>query len=125
MYIMAIAMLFRGTMAGKEVSLVVLCDYRTEVPICKVFIWDKCRRQAAMIFDGRYRNDSIFWADLEIQAPDLLGLNDSVEITVGAEVVSIAVSFEKGSVKSISRKVELFSVKFNITRRPDSAQGSG
>jgi len=122
---MAIAMSFRGTIAGKKVSLVVLCDYRTQVPICKVFIWDKYRRQAEMIFHGRYRNDSIFWADLEIQAPDLLNLNDSVEITVGAEVVSISVSFEKGIVERISRKVELFSLKFNITRRPDSTQGSG
>ena len=117
--------MFCGIIVGKEVLLIVLCDYRIEVLICKVFIWDKYRRQAVMIFNRRYRNNSIFWADLEIQAPNLLDLNNSIEVIIGAEVISIAVLFKKGSVESISRKVELFSVKFNITRRLDSAQGSG
>lgn len=122
-YPMAIAMAFHGTLAGRVVHLVVLCDYRNQVPICKVFRRDKYSRQAAMIFQGRYRSESILWADLETQAPENFLLSNCVEIRVGNEVFSISASFERGIVESISREVELFSLNFNIARRPDSAQG--
>ena len=120
---MAIAMAFRGTLAGRVVHLVVLCDYRNRVPICKVFRRYEYSLQAAMIFQGRYRSESIFWADLEIQVPEISQLRNCVEIRVGSEVFSISASFERGIVESISREVKLFSLNFNIARRPDSAQG--
>jgi hypothetical protein len=64
---MVLALAFYGTLAGKVVHLVVLCDYRKRVLIGKVFMPGQYRRQAAVVFQGRYRNDSIYWADLEMQ----------------------------------------------------------
>jgi hypothetical protein len=122
-YPMAIAMAFRGTLAGRVVHLVVLCDYRNRFPICKVFRRHEYSLQAAMIFQGRYRSESIFWVDLEIQLPEISLLRNCVEIRVGSEVFSISASFERGIVESISREAKLFSLNFNIARRSDSAQG--
>ncbi|KAI9855986.1 MAG: hypothetical protein M1813_009311 [Trichoglossum hirsutum] len=119
-YPMAIAIAFRGELAGSEVRLVVLCDCRTREPICRVFEWGQYRHQAAMIFKGRQRSESIYWADLEIQAPQIFHLSDCVEIRVGNQVFSIIVSLKKEIVESISTKVELHSLNLNITRHPDN-----
>jgi hypothetical protein len=122
-YPMLIALAFQGTLAGKVVHLVVLCDYRKQVPIGKVFRRGQYRRQAAMIFQGRYRNDSTYWADLEMQAPNILLLSNRVEVRLGNQTFRISVSFEKGIVESISREVELFSLNFNVAGSVDNAEG--
>jgi hypothetical protein len=122
-YPMVIALAFHGTLAGKVVHLVVLCDDKERVPIGKVFRRGQYRRQAAMIFQGRYRNDSIYWADLEIQALKILPLRNYVEIRVGNQAFRISVSLEKGIVESISREVELFNLKFSVVGSLDNAEG--
>jgi len=122
-YPMVLAMAFYGTLAGRAIHLIALCDYRKEVPICRVFRRSQYHRQAAMIFQGKYRTESIYWADLAMQAPEILLLSNCVEIRVGNQVFSITVSFEKGIVESISPKVELFSLSFDLARRPYNAKG--
>jgi len=122
-YPMVMALAFHGTLAGRVVHLVVLCDYRKQVPIGKVFMRSQYCRQAAVIFQGRYRNDSIYWADLEMQAPNILLLSNCVEIRLGNQTFRISASFEKGIVESILREVELFSLNFNVAGSLDNAEG--
>jgi len=68
-----------------------------------------------MIFQVRYINDSIQWEDLQLQAPELLLLNNCVEVTVGDRIYYVLVSFNKEIVESVSSAEELFSLKFDIS----------
>ena len=70
-----------------------------------------------MIFQERNRNESIYWPQMEIDAPHILQLSNSVETRVGKRVISISACFEKGVVPGITAEVELFSLNFNITQR--------
>lgn len=117
-YPMVIAITFNGKLSGKDVRLVVLCDYQEwvkDLPICRVFWEGDYPHEEAMIFQERNKTEGIYWSQLEIDAPHILQLGNSVEKKVGSRVHNIAVGFEKGMVPSISEKVELFSLKFNIT----------
>jgi len=68
-----------------------------------------------MIFQERNRTEGIYWSQLEIDAPHILQLRNSVKKNWGSRVYNIAVVFEKGVVPSISEKAQLVSLKFNIT----------
>ncbi|KAI9773658.1 MAG: hypothetical protein M1840_006932 [Geoglossum simile] len=107
-------MAFHGKFAGEDVYLTVLCDYRKSKPTCKLLSKDQYHRQAAMIFKGRYRSESIYWADLEAQAPGIASLSNSVRIRAGSQGLTISVSFKEGIVESISTEVKLFSLSFDI-----------
>jgi hypothetical protein len=76
-YPMVLAMKFQFMLSGMAVNIVVLCDYREAAPTCKVF---EASSQAGIVFLGRHRNDSITWEELELQAPDILSLNNRMEI---------------------------------------------
>ena len=118
-YPMVIAMEFSGTLAGNKARLVILCDYRKLPPKLRIFEWDTYRHQAAMIFKRTtHRNESILWTDLEIQAPELLALKNSIELKRARdEVCHISVSFDKGIVGKVSMDVEMFSLRFDFDRR--------
>jgi hypothetical protein len=114
-YPTVIAMKFEGVLAGQIVRLVVVCDYRSrdEVPTCKVFRQDRYQCQEAKIFEGRNRNESIYWADLEFEE---LGDHDNyVDIRVGKSIFRVLVSFEEKIVESISSRYEVFSLCFTIS----------
>jgi heterokaryon incompatibility protein (HET) len=121
-YQMALAMSFEGTLAGEVVRLVVLCDYRENTPICRVFRRESYRLQADMLFHGRYTKKSVFWADLQVYAPEFLRLDNSVKIKAGNENFKVSITFKKGIVEKISKEVELFSLHFDITSCPDTSK---
>lgn len=86
-------------------------------PLARFFQSDNFQVQA--IFDERQENDSILWTDLETQAPDLVRRHNFVEIKAGNENFQISVIPPKMEiVESVSKKVEVFTVRFNITRIP-------
>jgi hypothetical protein len=123
-YPMVIAIAFHGILSGKDMRLVVLCDYRNDrgdLPICRVFWEGDYPHEEAMIFQEQNRTEGIYWSQLEIDAPHILQLKNSVEKKAGSRVHNIAVVFEKRVVPSISQKAELFSLKFNITDRISTA----
>jgi hypothetical protein len=101
--------------ADTGVDIVVLCDYRETAPTCKVF---EAPSQAGMVFLDRYRNDSINWEELELQAPDIVSLNNRIVIRDGARIYTVSISFEMGRVERISEHEtfhSLFSLKVAIT----------
>jgi hypothetical protein len=124
-YPMVIAMTFRGKILGETMCLVVLCDYRGDYtnrgnetsPSCKVFWKGDYPREEALIFRGRDRENSIYWPQLEIDAPHILQLSSTAETRVGKRVISVSASFEKGVVASITAKEDLFSLKFDINQQ--------
>lgn len=86
-------------------------------PLARFFQSDNFQVQA--IFDERQENDSILWTALETQAPDLVRRHNFVEIKAGNENFQISVIPPKMEiVESVSKKVEVFTVRFNITRIP-------
>jgi Heterokaryon incompatibility protein (HET) len=95
-YPMAIALAFKGTLERKHVSLVVLCEHQYEggVPSATIFVREKYERQAALIFKGKYRTESVFWADFIFQAPELRYLRNYVEIPIESEIFTVSVAFE-------------------------------
>lgn len=119
-YPMVIAMAFRATLAGRTlVSLVVLCDYSMEIPLCKIFRRDLYSQQAAMIFNGRHKNDSMLWADLKFHAPELLDSSDYVDMTVPNGIARITASLVEGRVRAPvlgCKMPSVFSLKFYISR---------
>jgi hypothetical protein len=66
-YSMVLASKVQCMLPDRGVNIVVLCDCRHIPPTCKVF---EASSQACMIFSGRYRNDSMHWEELELQAPN-------------------------------------------------------
>jgi hypothetical protein len=69
-----------------------------------------------MIFQKRYRNESISWDELDIQAPGIRTLSDSMTMRVGNDLYLISVSLQKGVVGRISCDIEVFSLVFNLVR---------
>jgi hypothetical protein len=114
-YSMVLAMRFRSMLPATATNIVILCDCRPPgPPTCKVF---EASSQACIVFLERYRNDSIHWEELELQAPDILSLNNCTDISGGDRIYTVSVSFEKGSVESISEHGKfhnLFSMKVTI-----------
>ena len=113
-YPMVLAMKFQCMLPDtRGVNIVVLCDYR-KAPTCKVF---EASSQPCMVFLGRHRNDSIDWEELELQAPNILSLNNRMEIRGRDRIYTVSISFEEGSVESISEHEtfhNLFSLKATI-----------
>jgi hypothetical protein len=116
-YPMVIAMEFRGVLLGKNMELVVLCQYKEGdlFPSCKVFWRGSYPREETIIFQQRRnRQESIYWSQFEIDAPYILDLSNSVERKVGRRDIRISAYFEKGIVPSIANSVEIFSLKFDL-----------
>jgi hypothetical protein len=113
-YPTALAMVFRTTITKIPVDIVVLCDFRGGEPVSKVFDKSQYSREASMLFEGRYRHESIYWADLELQAPDIFFLTNKMKLRCGNRNQIFSVSFEKGIIESISENKEVFSLKFNV-----------
>ena len=111
-YPTVIALAFRATLAATEIHLVVLCDYRTDKPTCKLFQRCQYERQAAMIFTRAYGKESISWADLEYQAPSLLDSIRAMEVRIGNQVIGISVSLEKTLVQCLSGTVDVLGLRF-------------
>jgi hypothetical protein len=109
-------MRFSGIVQGDVVDLVVLCDYRDMEPVGKVFKLGQYRRQEAIVFRERNRNKSVYWTELELEAPEILLLRNCIEIVVKSQVFSISVLFEKRIVDSISKDVAVFSLSFDISK---------
>jgi hypothetical protein len=115
-YQMVLAMRFFGRLEGELVTLVVLCDYRESVPVGKVFLPGQYPRQESIIFGTRNRNESVYWEELEMEEPGLLLLGTYADVVVGNQEFRISVLFEKRIVESISKDVEVFSLKLDISK---------
>jgi hypothetical protein len=116
MYPTVLAMAFNVSFITTTVPLVLLCDYRERVPILKVLSRNQYPRESAIIFQQRYREETISWDELDIQAPSIHTLSDSTTVRVGNDLYLISVSFKKGIVERISRDMEVLSLVFSVIR---------
>ena len=118
-YPMVLAAAFEGSLVNSTVSLVVLCDYRStnRPPVCKLSERSHFQHEAEMIFKGRHRNESTYWADLELQAPRVLELTDSVDVKVGHQVFTISVSLVQGNVEIDSSEINMLNLVFDVSPR--------
>jgi len=117
-YRTAMAMRFFGHVGGdNSVDFVVLCDFRGDTPLCKLFEYSTYRLQAEMLFRGRYTMESVFWVDLESQQPEFTKLTDRVEVHAGGGAFIVSASFKLGIVESVSKEVELYSLRLSIKRQ--------
>ncbi|KAF2633519.1 HET-domain-containing protein [Macroventuria anomochaeta] len=115
-YPTVLAMRFNVTVSDTIISLVVLCDYRKQVPILKMFTPIEYIQESTIIFQRRYREETISWEELEIQAPGIHALNESAIVKVGNSLHHISVYLEKGIVEHISGEVEVLSLSFAFGR---------
>lgn len=116
-YPTAIAMAFTGAIAGAVISLVVLCKYTKDCPTFRVFERSRYHRQAAMIFQGRCRENSMLWADLEFQAPELLSTSNSTNLRVKGKSINIEASFERKVLQIYPKDTMVWALNFKITRQ--------
>jgi hypothetical protein len=70
-----------------------------------------------MIFRGRHRHESTYWADLELQAPRVLELTDFVDVKVGHQVFTISVSLVQENVEIDSSEINMFNLAFDVIPR--------
>ncbi|KIX04490.1 uncharacterized protein Z518_05360 [Rhinocladiella mackenziei CBS 650.93] len=118
-YPMVLAMLFQGSIEGQIIHIVVLCDYdRRDAPKCKIFNRAAHHRQAAVIFTGRQKTESILWADFRLQFPELSNLTHTTVISVGNQIRRVSVALEKGSMETLPRNKQCFRVKVNVDNLP-------
>jgi Heterokaryon incompatibility protein (HET) len=118
-YNMVIAMLFTGHISGQDVQIVVLCDYRngTSFPKCIIFESGNFSRETNGMLYGSSQNHSIYWVDLELQAPILCQLKDSLELKIENQVYYISATFEKESKEGPAIGAEMFSLNLKISKR--------
>jgi hypothetical protein len=117
-YNMVIAMLFTGYIMRQAVQFVVLCDYRDgeTFPKCLIFQRGDFSRETNGVLYGSSQNHSIYWVDLELQAPNLCQLGDSMELQIENQVYNISATFEWESEESLASGAEMFSLKFKIRK---------
>jgi hypothetical protein len=116
---LVLALKLQCMLPERGANIAVLCDYRQTPPTCKVF---EASSQACVVFLGRYRNDSMDWEELELQAPDIRSLDNRMEIRGRGQIYNVSVSFEKGRVESVSEHEKLhnlFSLKVTIAKHQD------
>ncbi|KAK8851754.1 HET-like protein [Apiospora arundinis] len=94
-YSMVLAMIFQGNLSITPTTLVVLCDYRREPPDFKIFAWDEYPREAALIFQEKYREDTMSWEDLGIIAPAVLATGNSLGIQTQSGLQHVSVSYAR------------------------------
>lgn len=116
-YPMVLAMEFHATLDGTVSSVVVLCRYEhpSRLPVCTVYRAQDFRNETAFIFRGRFRKESIYWADMQIQCPSLLKMTNSVNIRGAKNTFKIEVRVVKEIVESIIKNAEVFSLVLNVT----------
>ena len=114
-YPMALAMRFSVRLMNTAVPLVLLCDYREAPPILKVFNQNDYLRESIIIFQQRYREEGIAWEDLEIRAPNILMLNDSITIRVGTRLFAVSVLPEQGTMQHMSHNVNVWNLLLTMS----------
>ncbi|KAK3900295.1 heterokaryon incompatibility protein-domain-containing protein [Staphylotrichum tortipilum] len=113
---MALALSFKTIVADKKVRLVVLCDYRGDRPICRVFTAEQHPREAKVLFEPANRELSIPVADLEKQNSDLILLKDNVNMQVGDQWWNIAASLQYETVKGLSSEFEVYNLVLGLSQ---------
>ena len=80
-YPVVIAATFSGMVDHQFLELVLLCDYRSDVssPICRIFFKGSYPREEEMLFQGRNRNESIYWSQFQFDCPEILRLGNTIE----------------------------------------------
>ena len=115
MYPTVLTMTFSVTVDNTSVPLVVLCDYREQDPVLKVFRPSEIDRETRIIFQQRYREEGLPWDDVEIQAPRICTLSDSTTVRVENNPPVISVSLMKGNVEHLSHDVEVLSLVITVS----------
>ncbi len=112
---MALALSFKAVIARTKVKFIVLCDYRGDKPICRVFTPEQHPREAQMLFEPANRELSIPIADLEKQNTELLVLKDNVKVPANNQWWKLTVSLEKETVKGLILEFEAFNLILSVT----------
>jgi hypothetical protein len=107
-YPMVLAMRLNVTFNSYLTSLVVFCDYRERVPKLKIFTPVEYTRESAIIFQQRYREETMSWEELEIQAPRLHALNEFAVVEVGDSLYDLSVHLKQEIVGYIYRTMLRF-----------------
>lgn len=110
-----LAMRFTLRLINTSVPLVLLCDFREAVPSLKVFNENTYHRESKIIFQQRYKEEGITWEDLEIQAPSIHPLNDSMTMRIGTRLFVVSALLEKGTMQHMSYTVNIWSLLMTKT----------
>lgn len=113
---MALAMAFHGKIAGRRIDLVVLVDCRPRYPEYMLFQRQTHRHRAAMIFDGKFRRESIFWEDLQLQAPELLQAYSSLKLQVDSEAFIVTASTNSRKLMTVAVEVKVHSLSLDVEK---------
>ncbi|KAK8031901.1 hypothetical protein PG990_001635 [Apiospora arundinis] len=68
---------------------------KREPPDFKIFAWDEYPREAALIFQEKYREDTMSWEDLGIIAPAVLATGNSLGIQTQSGLQHVSVSYAR------------------------------
>jgi hypothetical protein len=101
-----------------NVPLVLLCDYKVEPPVLKVFQPLQRPRETALIFQEKYREDGASWQDLFLQAPSLETLNNTVFIDQGTTSMRIRFNLESKHIRVLYKNIATKSLTCSIVHVP-------
>jgi hypothetical protein len=128
-YPLVIAATFGGMVDHQFLELVLLCDYRSDVgsPICRIFFKGSYPRVVEMLFQGRNRNESIYWSQFQFDCPEILQLGNTIEISRKERrrvVISAWFERKKVNVAMITHRedVEMFSLRIDFTVKDNAVR---
>ena len=105
-----LAVRFSVHLINATVQLVLLCGYREAIPILKVFDQNTYLRESNIIFQQRYRENGINWEDLEIQAPGVCALKESMTLKIEHHLFVVTVLRKKGTIQHMSHDMDVWSL---------------
>ncbi|KAI1853991.1 hypothetical protein JX266_001132 [Neoarthrinium moseri] len=106
--VLGVAVQFR--LGGVTVPMVVLCDCRIRRQV-KLLSGDKIHVFAASLFGGRNRRTSVEWRELEIEAPDLMEMGNTAEVTVKDRTFNVEAHLIEVEPISI---IKMLNLRFNV-----------
>ncbi|KAF2255007.1 HET-domain-containing protein [Trematosphaeria pertusa] len=115
-YPTVLAMKFDVRIATPAIPLIVLCDYRKRIPSLKAFSPDHYSRESSIIFQERYREETIHWEELDLHAPGIRAVSDTATVRVGPDLYHISVSLQKQKAQCLSGEVEVLSLAVSVVR---------
>jgi hypothetical protein len=69
-----------------------------------------------MLFDGKFKRESICWEDLHLQAPNLMKHGPSLKLKLNSETFTVTASTNPQKLKTVAGEVYVDSLSLDIEK---------
>jgi hypothetical protein len=110
-------LLFTAKLTNYELSLCVLCDYRSINSLAFViFKTLEHSHLAKIISQQSQRKEGMLWDDLIDRSPELQSLSSSVVVEKGEDMFNIKLNWEYSTIQVFSKKLQVKNLILSIER---------